>query len=163
MSTTCGLQAGQAVVDAASNPSGGNIAGLGVGLGAGVGLGGAMGSQFAQGMYQQPTKSCVKCGDISSFKHFLSKLRCKSSNHSSRHLKPSKRRRFVPSAAPRSQPTQSSALIAARQPLNLPRTRHVRSVEQLSMRLQSSVPTAVRSFRRSLKSVVLSKMRSTDA
>jgi len=58
-------QAGQAVVDAASNPSGGgNMAGLGVGLGAGVGLGGAMGSQFAQGMYQQPTKSCVKCGSI---------------------------------------------------------------------------------------------------
>ena len=57
-------QAGQAVVDAASNPSGGNIAGLGVGLGAGVGLGGAMGSQFAQGMNQQPTKSCVKCGSI---------------------------------------------------------------------------------------------------
>ncbi|MGI0090352.1 MAG: SPFH domain-containing protein [Nitrososphaerales archaeon] len=57
-------QAGQAVVDAASNPSGGNVAGLGVGLGAGVGLGGAIGSQFAQGMYQQPTKSCVKCGSM---------------------------------------------------------------------------------------------------
>jgi len=58
-------QAGQAVVDAAKNPSGGgSMAGLGVGLGAGVGLGGAMGSQFAQGMYQQPTKSCIKCGSI---------------------------------------------------------------------------------------------------
>ncbi len=58
-------QAGQAVVDAANNPSGGgNMAGLGVGLGAGVGLGGAMGSQFSQGMFQQPTKSCVKCGSI---------------------------------------------------------------------------------------------------
>ncbi len=40
------------------------MAGLGVGLGAGVGLGGAMGSQFSQGMFQQPTKSCVKCGSI---------------------------------------------------------------------------------------------------
>jgi membrane protease subunit (stomatin/prohibitin family) len=57
-------QAGQAVVDAAKNPSGGNVAGLGVGLGAGVGLGGAVGSQFAQGMYQQPTKACPKCGSI---------------------------------------------------------------------------------------------------
>jgi membrane protease subunit (stomatin/prohibitin family) len=57
-------QAGQAVVDAANNPSGGNVAGLGVGLGAGVGLGGVMGSQMAQGMYQQPTKTCVKCGSI---------------------------------------------------------------------------------------------------
>lgn len=57
-------QAGQAVVDAAKNPSGGNVAGLGVGLGAGVGLGGAVGSQFAQGMYQQPSKTCIKCGSI---------------------------------------------------------------------------------------------------
>lgn len=56
-------QAGQAVVDAAKNPSGG-LAGAGVGLGAGIGLGGALGSQFAQGMYQQPTKSCVKCGSV---------------------------------------------------------------------------------------------------
>ncbi len=57
-------QAGQAMVDAASNPSGGNVAGLGVGLGAGIGLGGAVGGQFAQGMYQQPSKTCVKCGSL---------------------------------------------------------------------------------------------------
>jgi membrane protease subunit (stomatin/prohibitin family) len=57
-------QAGQAVVDAAKNPSGGNLAGLGVGLGAGMGLGGAVGSQFAQGMYQGPSRACPKCGSI---------------------------------------------------------------------------------------------------
>ena len=58
-------QAGQAIVDAASNTSGGgNVTGLGVGLGAGVGLGGAVGSQFAQGMYQAPMKNCVKCGSM---------------------------------------------------------------------------------------------------
>jgi len=57
-------QAGQAMVDAASNPSGGNVAGLGVGLGAGIGLGGAVGGQFAQGMYQQPMKTCIKCGSL---------------------------------------------------------------------------------------------------
>ena len=57
-------QAGQAMVDAATNPSGGNVAGIGVGLGAGIGLGGAVGGQFAQGMYQQPMKTCVKCGSM---------------------------------------------------------------------------------------------------
>lgn len=59
-------QAGQAVVDAAKNPSGtaGIGAGLGVGLGAGVGVGGAMGGAMAQGMYQQPTKTCINCGSL---------------------------------------------------------------------------------------------------
>jgi membrane protease subunit (stomatin/prohibitin family) len=57
-------QAGQAMTEAASNPSGvaGVGAGLGVGLGAGVGVGGAFGSAMMQGM--GPTKSCPNCGSI---------------------------------------------------------------------------------------------------
>jgi len=60
-------QAGQAMVDAAKNPSGvaGAGAGLGVGLGAGVGMGYAFGGQMAAGMAgQTPTKSCVNCGAL---------------------------------------------------------------------------------------------------
>ncbi len=57
-------QAGQAMVDAAKNPSGGAgaAAGVGVGLGAGVGLGYAVGGQFAQGFAQPPMKACPSCG-----------------------------------------------------------------------------------------------------
>jgi membrane protease subunit (stomatin/prohibitin family) len=43
-------QAGQAMVKAAENPSGGNIAGLGVGLGAGVGMGVGMTGAVQAGM-----------------------------------------------------------------------------------------------------------------
>ncbi len=59
-------QAGQAMVDAAQNPSGvaGLGAGLGVGLGAGAGVGYAMSGQMMQGMQQQQTRSCPKCGSI---------------------------------------------------------------------------------------------------
>lgn len=59
-------QVGQAVVDAAKNPGGtaGAGAGLGVGLGAGIGVGGVLGGSMAQGMYQQPTKSCINCGSL---------------------------------------------------------------------------------------------------
>jgi membrane protease subunit (stomatin/prohibitin family) len=57
-------QAGQAMTEAASNPSGG-VASTGVGLGAGVGLGYAVGGQFAQGMMGgQQTKTCPNCGSI---------------------------------------------------------------------------------------------------
>lgn len=60
-------QAGQAMTEAASNPSGG-AATTGVGLGAGVGLGYAVGGQFAQGMMggqqQQPMKNCINCGSL---------------------------------------------------------------------------------------------------
>jgi len=57
-------QAGQAMVEAAKNPSGGAgaAAGIGVGLGAGAGMGYAVGGQIAGGMTQQPTKSCANCG-----------------------------------------------------------------------------------------------------
>ena len=62
-------QAGQAMTDAAKNPSGvaGVGAGLGVGLGAGVGVGGAFGSAMMGGMGgvgQGPTRSCSNCGSI---------------------------------------------------------------------------------------------------
>lgn len=64
------LQAGQAMVDAAKNPTGvaGAGAGIGIGLGAGAGMGYAMGGQMMGGMapgFQQPqTRSCPKCGSI---------------------------------------------------------------------------------------------------
>jgi membrane protease subunit (stomatin/prohibitin family) len=59
-------QTGQAIVDAAKNPGGtaGAGAGLGVGLGAGVGMGYVFGGQMAQGLGQQASKTCVKCGSI---------------------------------------------------------------------------------------------------
>jgi membrane protease subunit (stomatin/prohibitin family) len=59
-------QAGQAMTEAASNPSGvaGVGAGLGVGLGAGVGVGGAFGQAMMGGMGQGATRSCSNCGSI---------------------------------------------------------------------------------------------------
>ncbi len=56
-------QAGQAMTEAAKNPSGGagSMAGLGVGFGAGSGIGYAMAGQMGQGMYQPPMKQCQKC------------------------------------------------------------------------------------------------------
>lgn len=59
-------QAGQAMEDAAKNPSGvaGAGAGIGVGLGAGAGLGYAIGGQLAAGMAQAQTKSCPNCGSL---------------------------------------------------------------------------------------------------
>jgi len=61
-------QAGQAMVDAAKNPSGtaGVGAGLGVGIGAGAGMGYAFGGQMSQGMMGagQPMKSCPNCGSL---------------------------------------------------------------------------------------------------
>lgn len=59
-------QAGQAMTEAAKNPSGGagSLAGLGVGFGAGSGIGYAMAGQMGQGMYQPPMKQCPKCSMI---------------------------------------------------------------------------------------------------
>ncbi len=59
-------QAGQAMVDAAKNPTGvaGAGAGLGVGLGAGMGMGYGMTGQMAAGMQQQNTRTCAKCGSL---------------------------------------------------------------------------------------------------
>ncbi len=59
-------QAGQAMTEAAKNPSGvaGVGAGLGVGLGAGVGVGSAFGQAMTAGMGQGATRSCASCGSI---------------------------------------------------------------------------------------------------
>jgi len=60
-------QAGQAMTEAASNPSGtaGIGAGLGVGIGAGAGIGYAMGGQMAQGMMgAAQTRPCPNCGSL---------------------------------------------------------------------------------------------------
>lgn len=58
-------QAGQAMTEAAKNPSGvaGVGAGLGVGLGAGAGMGYAFSNQMT-GVQQPPGRSCPKCGTI---------------------------------------------------------------------------------------------------
>lgn len=59
-------QAGQALTEAASNPSGGAgaLTGAGVGLGAGLGIGYGMTGQMA-GMYAQgPSTPCPKCGAL---------------------------------------------------------------------------------------------------
>jgi membrane protease subunit (stomatin/prohibitin family) len=64
------LQAGEAMVDAAKNPTGvaGAGAGIGIGLGAGAGMGYAMGGQMmggmSSGLQQSQTKQCPKCGTI---------------------------------------------------------------------------------------------------
>jgi len=56
-------QTGQAMREAAQNPSG--AAGAGVGIGAGIGAGYAMIGSMAQASQpQQPGKACVKCGAI---------------------------------------------------------------------------------------------------
>lgn len=63
MGTYTQYQAAQAMREAANNPNGGNLAGLGVGLGAG----GAVGQMFAQNLSTQNPKKeevsvCSKCG-----------------------------------------------------------------------------------------------------
>jgi len=59
-------QAGQAMVDAAKNPTGvaGAGAGLGVGLGAGAGMGYGMSAQLMGASQTQPTRTCPKCGSL---------------------------------------------------------------------------------------------------
>ena len=56
-------QSAQAIRDAAQNPSGGNLAGLGVGLGVGAQVGEMFGNSMKTVEDAQPTKSCVKCGE----------------------------------------------------------------------------------------------------
>ena len=63
MGTYTQYQTAQAIKDAANNPNGGNLAGLGVGLGAG----GAVGQLFAQSLSTENPKkeeveTCIKCG-----------------------------------------------------------------------------------------------------
>ena len=59
-------QAGQAMVDAAKNPTGvaGAGAGLGIGLGAGAGMGYSMSGQMMGAYQQQQTRACPKCGSM---------------------------------------------------------------------------------------------------
>ncbi len=62
MGTYAQYQAAQAMRDAASNPSGGNLAGLGVGLGAGAHVGGLFANSVASAKDEAPKSKCVKCG-----------------------------------------------------------------------------------------------------
>lgn len=65
MGTYTQYQSAQAIRDAAKNPSGGNLAGLGVGLGAGVGVGRVFQESLATAKDEQPQQNkvaCVKCG-----------------------------------------------------------------------------------------------------
>jgi membrane protease subunit (stomatin/prohibitin family) len=55
-------QTGQAIEEAAKNPSGG--AGVFAGLGAGLGAGAAIGGQMGQAMTQGQTRSCSNCGSL---------------------------------------------------------------------------------------------------
>jgi membrane protease subunit (stomatin/prohibitin family) len=55
-------QTGQAIEDAAKNPSGG--AGIFAGLGAGLGAGAAIGGQMGQSMTQGTNRSCPNCGTL---------------------------------------------------------------------------------------------------
>ena len=59
-------QTGQAVVDAAKNPSGaaGTTAGLGAGLGVGYAIGGQMGSGLGGAMAGGQTRSCPNCASL---------------------------------------------------------------------------------------------------
>ena len=62
MGTYAQYQSAQAIRDAANNPSGGNMAGIGVGFGAGN----VMGNLFANSMNnvkdETPKRECIKCG-----------------------------------------------------------------------------------------------------
>lgn len=62
MGTYTQLQAAQAMRDAAQNPSGGNLAGLGVGLGAGAHMSSLFANTVATARDEAPTDKCVKCG-----------------------------------------------------------------------------------------------------
>ena len=62
MGTFAQYQSAQAIKDAANNPSGGNLAGLGIGLGAGAHVGQMFGGAMASVKDEEPTNSCVKCG-----------------------------------------------------------------------------------------------------
>ena len=62
MGTYAQYQAAQAMRDAASNPSSGNLAGLGVGLGAGAHVGSLFANSVASAKDETPKSKCVKCG-----------------------------------------------------------------------------------------------------
>lgn len=62
MGTYTQYQAATAMRDAANNPNGGNMAGLGVGLGAGATMGNLFANSMSQVKDEQPKRACIKCG-----------------------------------------------------------------------------------------------------
>ena len=62
MATYTQYQSAQAIREAANNPSGGNLAGLGVGIGAGAQLGNMFGNAMADVKDEPNKKTCIKCG-----------------------------------------------------------------------------------------------------
>lgn len=62
MGTYTQYQSAQAIRDAANNPSGGNMAGIGVGLGAGAAIGNMFAASMANVKDEAPKRTCVKCG-----------------------------------------------------------------------------------------------------
>lgn len=62
MGTYTQYQSAQAIRDAAKNPNGGNMAGIGVGLGAGATMGNMFAHSMANVKDETPKRSCIKCG-----------------------------------------------------------------------------------------------------
>lgn len=62
MGTYAQYQSANAIRDAANNPSGGNMAGIGVGLGAGATMGNLFANSMANVKDQPKKRTCIKCG-----------------------------------------------------------------------------------------------------
>ncbi len=62
MGTYAQYQAATAMRDAANNPNGGNMAGIGVGLGAGATMGNLFSNSIANVKDEAPKRTCIKCG-----------------------------------------------------------------------------------------------------
>ncbi len=62
MGTYTQYQAATAIRDAAKNPNGGNMAGIGVGLGAGATMANVFNSSLANVKDEAPKRTCIKCG-----------------------------------------------------------------------------------------------------
>ena len=62
MGTYAQYQAATAMRDAANNPNGGNMAGIGVGLGAGATMGNLFANSMATVKDEAPKRTCIKCG-----------------------------------------------------------------------------------------------------
>ena len=62
MGTYTQYQAATAMRDAANNPNGGNMAGIGVGLGAGAAMGNLFSNSIANVKDEARKRTCIKCG-----------------------------------------------------------------------------------------------------
>ena len=62
MGTYTQYQSAKAIREAANNPNGGNMAGIGVGLGAGATIGNVFASSMANVKDEAPKRTCIKCG-----------------------------------------------------------------------------------------------------